>query len=156
MALIDLLPVFVKKLFKVTVPVQHIGKAGYEFKVDWCIFETGKLENKFLGESWVIPVDVLPRWIWTGRRYELGYVVDDDLGSAINVERSPGTLDFEAVDPRTNKPQKYTLSVTPRLVNGMLDVQRLKDAYTLQATGRELWIRLLIGVVIGWVIGGAF
>ncbi len=153
--MVDVLPAFVKKLFKPTVPVQHIGKAGYEFKVDRCLHEAGKLDDKFQGHSWVIPADVLPRWIWTGRRHELGYVVDDDLGCAVNVSRPPESLEFQAEDPDTREIRTYTLSVTPRLVNGMLDVQRMKEAYTIQATGRELWIRMLIGVVIGWLIGGA-
>ncbi|HPE45753.1 MAG TPA: hypothetical protein PK380_07755 [Deltaproteobacteria bacterium] len=41
----------------------------------------------------------------------------------------------------------------PELVNGILDAKTISEGYHRPPAGRELWIRLIIGVIIGVIIG---
>lgn len=131
---------FYRHLTSYKVPYLRIGKNISEYAICWAEWRPGTLYDWMEKKAYTVPADIPPVTILDKYKPRTGFVVDDDKGTAVRVEKHGDLLRMVG---------------NPELHGSILDSGMINNTYRITPSGREIWVQRIVFAIIGALIGSS-
>lgn len=114
----------------------------------------GILRDTWNGTGYEVPQNIRPIKIIVNNRQRLGFAVSEK-GVAVNVEDKVRLLDKPIVLGTRDRAAEGTQEIHLKYegtIGKLTSLNMLEQGIGLEPNDRALWIRLIVGILIGWLI----